>query len=68
MAVEENGESIQLHSSQRLVLLRKLSLAHLPPGGYQVEVEVLDRLTGDTIRESLDFTLVERSRLALGVR
>lgn len=68
MAVEENGESIQLHSSQRLVLLRKLSLAQLPPGGYQVEVEVLDRLTGDTIRESLDFTLVERSRLALGVR
>ena len=64
VAADENGESTQFNSDQRVVLVKQLRLDGLNPGDYQVRVEVLDRLSSRTIEVSGDFTLVADTEIA----
>ncbi|MFB3902825.1 MAG: GWxTD domain-containing protein [Acidobacteriota bacterium] len=64
-AVDENGEPFQFYSSQRVVLVKHLSLEGLEPGKYQVQLEVADRTNNQTVQAAEDFTIVEETRLAL---
>lgn len=65
-AVDENGESTQFSSGRRVVLIKRLSLAGLAPGRYQIELEITDRISQQTIKTSGEFTVVEERKLALG--
>jgi GWxTD domain-containing protein len=65
MAADENGESTQFASGQRIVLVRNLSLAGLEPGNYQIQVEVVDRLSDRRVHAGSTFTLAAPDRAAL---
>ncbi len=65
IATNENGESIQFYSSQRVVLVKDLMLDGLDPGSYQIEVEVVDRLTNQKVQVGGDFVLVGDKQAAL---
>jgi len=43
---DTGGESIQFFSGQRVVLVKELNVAGLPPGDYVIRIEVEDLLTG----------------------
>ncbi len=58
VASDEDGESTQFCSDQRVVLVKQLRLDGLNPGDYQIRVEVADRLSGRKIEVSGDFSLV----------
>jgi len=58
-ATDEKGESTQFFSDRRLVLVKQLSLEGLEPGKYQIQVEVVDRLTNRRVQISGDFTVVK---------
>jgi len=64
-AIDENGESTQYFSSQRIVLIKSLTFKGLEPGKYSIEVSVKDRLTDQEVSVSDDFKLVEEKKLAL---
>lgn len=57
-ATDEGGESTQYFSGRRVVLMKQLSLEGLEPGKYQVEIEVQDRLSNQTIKQVGDFAVV----------
>ncbi len=57
-AVDEHGESIQFFSGRRVVVMKHLSLTGLEPGQYQVEIEVQDELTNETLQKKGEFTVV----------
>jgi len=42
--VDEAGESVQFFTNRRAVLVKVFALGSLPPGDYQIQVEVKDRL------------------------
>jgi hypothetical protein len=65
MASDENGESTQFASGQRVVLVKNLSLEGLEPGDYQVQVEVVDRLSDRRVHANGAFTLATAERAAL---
>lgn len=65
--VDENGESAQFHSAQRLVLIRQLPLHTLEAGEYRLVVEVEDLLSRQQISAEERFRVVEPARqLAAG--
>jgi hypothetical protein len=64
-AVDEQGESTQYFSNQRIVLIKALSFADLEPGDYRLEVEVNDRLSQQTVTVEDKFRLVEEEQMAL---
>jgi hypothetical protein len=64
-AVDENGESTQYFSEQRIVLIKALSFDDLEPGEYTLQVEVQDRLSAQQLTVSDDFSLVVEKQLAL---
>lgn len=57
-ATDENGESIQFFSGQRVVLIKQLSLEGLEPGDYQIQIEVIDRLSDRRLELSDTFSVV----------
>jgi GWxTD domain-containing protein len=65
MASDENGESTQFASGQRVVLVKTLSLDGLEPGNYQIQVEVVDRLSDRRVQANGAFTLATQDRAAL---
>jgi hypothetical protein len=64
-AVDEDGESTQYFSNQRIVLIKALSFENLEPGDYQVEVQVKDRLSDQDVTVVDQFKLVEEQQIAL---
>lgn len=46
-------------SGQRLTLARLLPTAGLSPGDYKIEIRIRDRVTGQVLAPSADFTLVK---------
>ena len=58
-AVDEQGESTQYFSNQRVVLIKALSFANLEPGKYRLEVEIKDRLSEQQVTVADEFKLVE---------
>ena len=64
-AVDQNGESTQYFSEQRIVLIKALNFDSLEPGSYRLEVEVQDRLSNQKLTVSDDFRLLEDAQLAL---
>lgn len=56
-ATDEKGESTQFFSGMRVVLIKQLSLTTLEPGKYQINVEVLDRLTDRKVEAGDTFTV-----------
>lgn len=65
--MDEEGRSIWDVSPSRLVLIEVLSLGHLEPGEYQLEVEARDRITGQTLQIGNPLRLVaDGSRVAMG--
>ncbi len=64
VASEEKNESIQFFSGWRVVLVKQLSLAGLEPGDYQVQVEVVDRLSDQRAQVNGDFSVVAESLTA----
>ncbi len=58
MLTDQQGESTQFFSPQRLVLLRKLTLQGLDPGGYRIGIEVVDRISEQSLELAQDFRLV----------
>jgi GWxTD domain-containing protein len=58
VAEDDAGESTQFFSGRRIVLMKNLSLDGLDPGKYQVEIEVQDQLTNETLRQVGNFTVV----------
>ncbi len=63
--VDENGESTQYFSDQRVVLIKALSLEDLEFGRYRVEVEVRDRLNDRQLTVADEFSLLEGKQIAL---
>ena len=61
MATDENDESTQFFSGQRVVLVKKLSLAGLGPGRYRIQVEVVDRLSDQRLEMGEAFRVVSDS-------
>lgn len=55
--VDEAGESVQFFTNRRAVLLKVLALGSLPPGDYQIQVEVRDRLLDQQLRLADKFKL-----------
>ncbi len=49
------GHSVQFFSGQRVVAIGRIPLKDLPAGEYQLEVKVLDRITGQTLVSEADF-------------
>ncbi len=64
-AVDENGESTQFFSPQRIVLMKHLTLEGLDPGKYRIEIEVTDLTRKESVKAGNDFTIVEEKMLAL---
>jgi GWxTD domain-containing protein len=56
--VDEQGESVQYFSPQRMVLIKRLPLTQLPPGSYDVEVLFEDQLRQETITAKESFQVV----------
>lgn len=52
--IDLSGESIQLASDQRVVLIKRLPIAELVPGSYHVEVEVEDLISRESVQVSDD--------------
>jgi hypothetical protein len=48
--VDEEGESVQFFTNRRTVLVKVFALGSLPPGDYQIQVEVRDRLLDQQLR------------------
>ncbi|MFQ5737665.1 MAG: GWxTD domain-containing protein [Acidobacteriota bacterium] len=55
--LDASGESLQLVSAQRVVLLKKMPLMNLKPDSYRLEVEIADRITGHKILADSTFRL-----------
>ncbi len=53
--VDEAGESIQLFSPQRLVLIKGLPLQDLKPGRFRLSVQVRDRIKGQEVEAEEEF-------------
>ena len=53
--VDEEGESIQLFSQHRLVLIKGLPLQDLKPGRYRLSVQVRDRIKGQQVEKKEEF-------------
>lgn len=68
MAVDEQGDSIQFYSGQRIVLVNKLSLDGLEPGEYSIELDVEDLIGEQSLKASESFSVVSEERLALSRR
>jgi hypothetical protein len=64
-AVDEQGESTQYFSNQRIVLIKALSFTNLEPGDYRLEVEVKDRLGDQKVTVVDGFKLLEERQIAL---
>ncbi len=65
--VDEQGQSTQFYSSQRVVLIRQLALDELAPGDYQIQVEVADLVSGQQVSAQEKFRVRESDRrVALG--
>jgi GWxTD domain-containing protein len=62
--VDEEGESMQFFSGQRVVIMKQLSCRGLEPGKYVIEVEARDRLTDQKVTLSTEFTLIGSDQLA----
>ena len=54
---DEVGESIQYHSPQRTVLIKRLPLNQLPAGRYRVEVAFTDRIRDETVTAQENFEI-----------
>jgi GWxTD domain-containing protein len=52
---DKKGESIQFLSSQRVVLVKPMSIEGLKPGAYRFVAEIEDRLSNKTVSVSEDF-------------
>jgi GWxTD domain-containing protein len=61
VATDENGESMQFFSSQRVVLVKQLRLDGLKSGKYQIQVEVTDRLSNQRLQTSGNFSIVDEN-------
>jgi GWxTD domain-containing protein len=57
--LDETGASIQYFSEQRVVFMRRFSLRDVPPGRYDLSIEVGDRLTGQALNVTDRFEVVE---------
>ncbi len=55
--VDEEGQSVQYFSPQRMVLIKRLPLTGLEPGDYQVEVSFQDRIRSQSVQASDTFTI-----------
>jgi GWxTD domain-containing protein len=64
-AVDENNESTQFFSTQRVVLTKQLDLGGLDPGKYGVQVEVRDKLTDQSVTVGEEFSLATRNRASV---
>ncbi|RPJ61153.1 MAG: GWxTD domain-containing protein [Acidobacteria bacterium] len=58
--VDDTGESLQYFSGERAVLIRALPTDDLEPGRYQINVEVKDRIGGQSVTASDEFRIVAR--------
>ncbi len=58
---ETSGESVQLASGLRVVLVKQLSLASLSPGDYDLQIEVTDRIKDESLRLRESFKVVASS-------
>ncbi|HSR53303.1 MAG TPA: GWxTD domain-containing protein [Acidobacteriota bacterium] len=56
-ALDESGESIQLASQRRIVLIRPLPVGKLEPGKYQVRLQVEDLINGQTVEAEQPFAI-----------
>lgn len=61
---DSGGESMQMVSGQRVVLIRALSLEGLEAGTYSAEVEVRDRISGQSARVAAPFQVRSRGSAA----
>jgi GWxTD domain-containing protein len=66
VASDENGESIQFYSGQRVVIVKQLRLDGLNPGDYQIRVSVVDRSSNQTVQLSGDFSLMPDREVPAG--
>lgn len=55
---DATGASVQYFSTNRMVLIKRLALADLAPGRYQVEVEFVDKIKGEKISARDSFRIV----------
>jgi hypothetical protein len=46
-------------SGQRLTLARLLPTSGLTPGNYKIEIRIRDRVSGQTLSPSAEFTLIQ---------
>jgi hypothetical protein len=53
------GQSIQLFSGERVVLLTQIPLANIVPGEYALCITVLDEIAQNTIEVSTNFKVVD---------
>ncbi len=53
------GESTQFYSSQRVVLVRNLTLAGLDSGRYRIRVQVVDKTSGSRLELSETFRMID---------
>jgi hypothetical protein len=54
-----SGSSMQFFSGERVVVLASIPLKEVSPGEYNLEVTVLDKITGNTLTNSTDFKVKE---------
>ncbi len=62
--IDTGGESIQYASDQRVVFIRNLSLQGFEPGEYQVEIELNDRVTQQSVKVGDRFRILPPFLLA----
>jgi GWxTD domain-containing protein len=56
--VDEDGESVQFFTNRRTVLVKVFALESLPPGDYQIQVEIKDRLLDQPLQLADKFTVM----------
>lgn len=56
--VDAQGESIQFYSERRIVLIGEIPTRELAPGNYTAEVEVRDRIRGETAAARSDLKFI----------
>ena len=54
---DEAGESTYFYSGQRIVLIKDIPITRLGPGKYRVEIEIIDRISNQSVRVSDDFVV-----------
>jgi len=54
---DPDGNSVQFFSGQRIVVVNTIPLKSVPPGNYQLEVRVLDRITSQSLVAKADFKI-----------